>query len=188
MRPAMAFPDLDRRPAAGQRAARDRAGTRPGRYGAGRAGVRRSGLRHGSADRLKEPIVRVALFLTVFPALRPRPDGWTRFSSTSSLTTRAGGTPPIVILIDVDYNQLLHGLPDVVLVPPAGIFTTSISSHPASHELCDLDGPSWLPATMTRGSDPGTADRLRASDPAGGGVLPAARAAYCSRWQLPAER
>ena len=62
--------------------------------------------------------------------------------------SKCGKCLPIVIRMDVDYNQLLLRLTGRVLVPPVDVSITSTLSHPASLTSAMLMVPSWLSATM----------------------------------------
>ena len=79
-----------------------------------------------------------ASFWMVFRGLRPRPGGWMRCSSTSSLTSRVRRAAwPIVIRLDVDYNQLLLRITGRRSCPTCGRIYNVHFQPPRVDEVCD---------------------------------------------------
>ena len=94
------------------------------------------------AKRLREADCERGLHSGWFSAHGPRrPGGWMRFWSMSSLTTRrAGKCLPIVIRIDVDYNQLLRRLTGRRSCPACGRIYNVYFQPPRVADRCDVDG------------------------------------------------
>ncbi len=112
-----------------------------GCHGAGGLGSRRSGLRHGGAALAARPIASAVSFWMVSRAIRPRPDGWMRFWNMSSLTIAARASAcPIVIRIDVDYNQLLRRITGRRSCPACGRIYNVYFQPPRVADICDVDG------------------------------------------------
>ncbi len=87
------------------------------------------------------PIAIADLFWTGFRAPRRRQAGWMPSWKMSSLTSRSGCNGlPIVIRLDVDYNELLLRLTGRRSCPTCGRIYNVHLQPPKVDELCDVDG------------------------------------------------
>ena len=156
-----------------------------GSDGAGRAGFRRPGLRHGARTGCCSRTASAGLFWMGFRGLRPRPAGWMRCWSMSSLTTRVRTRAwPIVIRLDVDYNQLLLRITGRRSCPTCGRIYNVHLQPPRVDEICDVDGTKLV----TRNDDrleviQPRLTAFRGADASGGGLLPAHGPADFGEWR-----
>jgi adenylate kinase len=92
-------------------------------------------------DRLRQPDCVRGFILDGFPRT-PAQAGWLDAFLDREFfeNSRAGHNPPIVILIDVDYNQLLSRLTGRRTCPTCGRIYNVHLQPPRVAETCDLDG------------------------------------------------
>jgi len=92
-------------------------------------------------DRLRRPDCVRGFILDGFPRT-PAQAGWLDAFLDREFfdNSRAGDNPPIVILIDVDYNQLLSRLTGRRTCPTCGRIYNVHLQPPRVAETCDLDG------------------------------------------------
>jgi adenylate kinase len=112
-------------------------------------------------DRLRQPDCVRGFILDGFPRT-PAQAGWLDAFLDHEFfeNSRAGDNPPIVILIDVDYNQLLRRLTGRRTCPACGRIYNVHLQPPRVAETCDLDGSKLV--TREDDSDEVIRERLTA--------------------------
>ena len=101
-------------------------------------------------ERLQQPDTSADISWMVFRGLRPRRGGWMRCLSRVFDKSRATRAWPIVIRLDVDYNQLLLRITGRRSCPTCGRIYNVHFQPPRVDELCDLTARDKL---VTRNDD-----------------------------------
>jgi adenylate kinase len=116
---------------------------------------------HMVQDRLREPDCQRGFILDGFPRT-PAQAGWLDAFLEHEFfeNSHASSNPPIVILIDVDYNQLLLRLTGRRTCPTCGRIYNVHLQPPRVAEACDLDGSKLV--TREDDSDEVIRERLTA--------------------------